>query len=191
MFNVNVNASLKFLWALEGLLDGTQALRHSEGTWALRGHLGTQRALGHSEGTWALGHSEGSRRLLGHLGHSGTRALRTPGHLGTWALRALRHLGTQALRVLGHLGTYALGHSKHLSTRVLGHSRHFIQHIQIIGGFINNLTVYSFVAYCLKISTGIFIVLYEVVSTLVGRLCLKARISYKSFLLQRRNTQDS
>ena len=42
-FNVNVNTSLKFLGALGGLSEGTQALGYSDGTcglWQLR-HLGT------------------------------------------------------------------------------------------------------------------------------------------------------
>ena len=40
-FNVNINASLKFLWAIEGLLEGTQALGHSEGIRKVLGHSGT------------------------------------------------------------------------------------------------------------------------------------------------------
>ena len=49
-FSVNVNSSLKFLcslkflWALIRLSEGTQALGHSEGTWAL-GHSGTRGIL--------------------------------------------------------------------------------------------------------------------------------------------------
>ena len=41
LFNINVNTSLKFLWALEGLSKGTQALGHSEGAWALEWYSGT------------------------------------------------------------------------------------------------------------------------------------------------------
>ena len=82
-FNVNVNTSLKFLSALAGLSEGTQALWHSKSTWA----------LGHSKGT------RGAFKALDHLGHS-----------GNWRLRTL---GTQALEHLGHTGTWALGHSKH------------------------------------------------------------------------------
>ena len=63
-FNVNVNASLKFLKALGWLLLYTHA-------------------LGHSEVTWTLAHWEGTQRALSHLRHSGTRALVALGHLGT------------------------------------------------------------------------------------------------------------
>ena len=87
-FNVNVNTSLKFLWALRALSEGNQA-------------------LGHSEDTWALRHLESTRRALQHLRHSGTQNLRSLGHLGH-----LGHLGTQALGHLGHLG-----HSRDLGTR--------------------------------------------------------------------------
>ena len=45
-FNVNVNASLRFLWAFGGLSESNQTVGHSEGTWT----------LGHSQGTQALGH---------------------------------------------------------------------------------------------------------------------------------------
>ena len=55
-FIVNVNTSLKLLWALGGLSEGNQA-------------------LGHSEGTWAPGHSEGTQRTFRHLRHSGTWVL--------------------------------------------------------------------------------------------------------------------
>ena len=41
LFNVNIDASLKFPWALKGLSEGTQALKHSEDTWALGGHSST------------------------------------------------------------------------------------------------------------------------------------------------------
>ena len=44
-FNLNVYASLKFYWALRGLLEDSQALGHSESTRALGGY---------SKGTWAL-----------------------------------------------------------------------------------------------------------------------------------------
>lgn len=90
-FSVNVNSSLKFLcslkflWALIRLSDGTQALGHSEGTWALGGH---------SKGT----------RVLGHLSHSGTRVLRALRHWGTWALG---QSGTSALRALGQSSSQA------------------------------------------------------------------------------------
>ena len=56
-FIVNVNTSLKLLWALGGLSEGNQALGHSESTWALRGH------------------SEGTQRTFRHLRHSGTWVL--------------------------------------------------------------------------------------------------------------------
>ena len=98
MFSVHVNASLKFLWALWGLSEGTQALGHSEGTWALGGH---------SKGT----------PVLGHLSHSGTRVLRALRHWGTWALG---QSGTSALRALGHSSsqaTWALELSSHSGTR--------------------------------------------------------------------------
>ena len=84
-FSVHVNASLKFLWALWGLSEGTQALGHSEDTWALGGH---------SKGT----------RVLGHLSHSGTRVLRALRHWGTWALG---QSGTSALRALGQSSSQA------------------------------------------------------------------------------------
>ena len=66
--NVSVNASIKLLWVLGGLLKGTQALGHSEGIWTLERHSGTW-------GFMAL-------QSLGHLGD-----------LGTWALKALEHVG--------------------------------------------------------------------------------------------------
>ena len=63
--NVNVNASLKFLWALGGI---SGAIRH----------LGTQRARGHSEYTRRAleAHSDTwDSQSLEHLGHSDTQAL--------------------------------------------------------------------------------------------------------------------
>ena len=72
-FNVNNNASLKFLKALGWLLQYTHALGHSEVTWTLIGHLDTCALGGHSKGTLApktLRHSSTcSTRALGHLGH--------------------------------------------------------------------------------------------------------------------------
>ena len=58
LFNVNVNASLKFPWALEGLSEYIQTL----------GHLGTRGTF--EVGTLALGHSEDTQRAL--KGHPGT-----------------------------------------------------------------------------------------------------------------------
>ena len=72
LFSVNVNASLKQLWALRGHL----------GTWVLREHLGTHRALGHLN----------TRRAL--KGHSGARALKVLRHLSTYGILALEQYGT-------------------------------------------------------------------------------------------------
>ena len=55
LFNVSVNASLKFTCVLQGLSDATQALQYLEGT----------------------------RSVLANLRHSGTQALRALTHLGT------------------------------------------------------------------------------------------------------------
>ena len=99
-FSVNVNASLKFLWTLRRLSDGTQAIWHSGDTCALE-------------------HSEGTRGAIGYRRHSRTQSLRALGHLGTWALRALRalkQLGTWSLR---HSGTWALSALEHFDTRTL------------------------------------------------------------------------
>ena len=82
LFSVNVNASLKQLWALRGHL----------GTWVLREHLGTWTLVGHSKAI----------QVRGHLRYSGTWALTAFWHLSNMALRTLRHLGTRALR---HLDT--------------------------------------------------------------------------------------
>ena len=84
LFNLNVNASLKFLWALEGFTEATQELKHSAGTRRDLSHSGTQSALGH------LGIQSA---LEGHLRHLDTQALRALRNLGTWAIRALRNLG--------------------------------------------------------------------------------------------------
>ena len=48
-FNFNVNASLKFFWALGGLSEGTQALGHLR-TWAHEAHSDTRvlKPFGHS-----------------------------------------------------------------------------------------------------------------------------------------------
>ena len=51
--NANVNVSIKFLLALGGLLEGTQAFAHSEST-------------------WSLGRSEDNRRAFKLLGQSST-----------------------------------------------------------------------------------------------------------------------
>ena len=62
MFSLHfyVNATLKFLWALGGLSEGTQrAHGHSESTWRTLGRLR------HSD-TWALR----ATQALGHLRHS-------------------------------------------------------------------------------------------------------------------------
>ena len=88
LFNVNVNTSLKFLWALGGLSEGTEALGHLKGAWS--------KSRGHSKGT----------RTLGHLRYSDTPALRALEHLDTREIRELWHLGTQALR--GNLQTWKL-----------------------------------------------------------------------------------
>ena len=67
-------------------LEGSQAVRHSEGTLAL-GHSGL------SKGTGAPWH-------LRHLGHSGTQGIQTHGRSDTWSLRALGHLDTQVTQAL-------------------------------------------------------------------------------------------
>ena len=72
LFSVNVNASLKQLWALRGHL----------GTWVLREHLGTHGALGHLN----------TRRAL--KGNSGARALKVLRHLSTYGILALEQYGT-------------------------------------------------------------------------------------------------
>ena len=77
----------KFLWALGGLLEGTQVIKHSEGTWTLRGQLGT----------WVL------------EGHSSNRTFK--------ALRHSRIYDSQALGHLGRLGAWAIGNSKRSGTR--------------------------------------------------------------------------
>ena len=68
--------------------------------------MNTRRDLGGHSGTLYFG----TQRALGH---SGTRALRTPrylstctlGHAGTWAFRHSGTQGTWAINALGHLGT--------------------------------------------------------------------------------------
>ena len=87
LFNVNVNTSLKLLWALRGLSEGNQALEHWESACALIRYLGT----------WALGGYSKSTRALGHLRHWGTRPLRALRHAGIWALV---HWGTWAFEAL-------------------------------------------------------------------------------------------
>ena len=74
-FSGNVNASLKFLWALRGLSEGTQI-------------------LGYSKGIWALVQSEGPR-ALGRLRHTGTGSFRVLRHLGTQGAWTFGHLGTR------------------------------------------------------------------------------------------------
>ena len=89
LFNGNVNGSLKFLGALGGLSEDTQALEHPERTWILENSgIRKPKVIGYSVtyGTQALK----------HLGHSSTQAL---GHSGT---PSVRHLGTRALEYLRH-----------------------------------------------------------------------------------------
>ena len=74
LFDVNVNASLKFSSALEGCSNATQAIQYSQGT----------------------------RSALGHLRHSGTQAFRPLTHLGTLysSTCMLTLSGTQSTRKL-------------------------------------------------------------------------------------------
>ena len=86
LFNVNVNISLNFHWALMGLLEGTQAIQYL-GTWALGEH---------SKGTRVLSAFNANR----HSSTWGTKAFDHLGYSGTWALSTQtlghkRHLGTQ------------------------------------------------------------------------------------------------
>ena len=123
-FNVNVNASLKFLWVLIGLSEDTQALRHWQGTWTLRGHYskGTRRVfkrhsgtrgleafvnvnvnvnaslkflwvlIGLSEDTQALRHWQGTWTLRGHYSKGTRRVFKR--HSGTRGLEAFKHFST-------------------------------------------------------------------------------------------------
>ena len=92
-FSGNVNASLKFLWALRGLSQGTQI-------------------LGYSKGIWALVQSEGPRALR-RSRHSGTGLLWVLRQLGTWALKMFGHSGTWALEAL------YLADSKYIEKRLM------------------------------------------------------------------------
>lgn len=91
---MNINTSLKLLWALGELSEGNQALWHWEDTWALTGHL---------------------------LGTSLTQTLENWGHSWTWALEHLGHIGhldILALQHVKHLGTRALRHSRQFFSRL-------------------------------------------------------------------------
>ena len=89
LFNVNVDASLKLLWALGRFSDENQAIEDSEVTWKALGHVGTWafKALRHSstQGTWAL------------IGHLGTCALKHSRYSGSWARGNSTHFSADSL----------------------------------------------------------------------------------------------
>ena len=106
LFSVNINTSLKLLWALTAQKMKFSIKHFSSKCDQIRSflwHLGNQRLLGHSVGTSE--YSEGAQRTLGYWGTKGTQTLEHLAHLGTWELT---HLGTQTPGHLGHIDTWAL-----------------------------------------------------------------------------------
>ena len=133
-FSGNVNASLKFLWALRGLSQGTQI-------------------LGYSKGIWALVQSEGPRALR-RSRHSGTGLLWVLRQLGTWALKMFGHSGTWTLEALYLADSNLIDF---ITVQTINHFKHFLtKHGSLIwGAYVTGISINPFLA-MISLSGGFF-----------------------------------